>query len=274
MVTTSKLNCSLCRSENTLLVREIFERPEGETDFKISESDYQRSYFRCHDCGVYFADHNYDFEELYQGDYNASTYASEVRNTYDRIMSLPVGKSDNRIRCARVDKFLNRSEMEPKSSRILDVGSGLCVFLGGMMELGYRGVCVDPDPISTAHAKNIGVERAFTGSLEEIDSDETFELVTLNKVLEHVTNPVAMLMAATSHLTDDGVLYLELPDGLGATRENDLKDREEFFIEHYYAFDEASTRFLMESAGLKVEMIESIVEPSNKYTIIAFGTKL
>ena len=96
----------------------------------------------------------------------------------------------------------------------------------------------------------------------------TFDLVTLNKVLEHIVDPVPMLARAGDCLAPGGVLYLELPDGEVAAAMG--PDREEFGIEHYHAFSMASMCLLAQRAGLVVRSAERIAEPSTKVTLYAF----
>lgn len=261
--------CPLCHSDNSRWLETLKQRPEGETDFGIEV--YLRHFHRCGSCGLYHAEHDYDFESLYAGQYNASTYANKIEKTFDRIMSLPHDRSDNRFRAQRIHEKLSQEGREPKQTTILDVGSGLCVFLAVMMEVGYRGACVDPDPISAEHAKKIGVSEVFQGSVADVEG--SFQALTLNKVLEHVVDPLTMLQDAVSLLEPGGLCYVELPDGEGALKDHAMVDREEFYIEHHYAFDKESTRLLMTKAGLRVDEVHSIVEPSGKFTLYAFGRK-
>jgi hypothetical protein len=47
-------------------------------------------------------------------------------------------------------------------------------------------------------------------------------------------------------------------------------DRQEFFLEHYYAFGFSSLALLAKQAGFFVQSIERIIDPSGKRTLFAF----
>jgi hypothetical protein len=95
-----------------------------------------------------------------------------------------------------------------------------------------------------------------------------FDVVTFNKVLEHVTDPVSMLARSAQHLCEDGFVYIELPDGEAALAEG--PQRQEFFIDHWHVFSAASLALLATRAGFRLQALERLHEPSGKYTLRAF----
>ncbi|MEO8548963.1 MAG: class I SAM-dependent methyltransferase, partial [Kofleriaceae bacterium] len=152
----------------------------------------------------------------------------------------------------------------------LDVGSGLCVFLARMRERGWVGTALDPDPRAAQHATDVAGVTGVAGSLPSATLD-TFDVVTFNKVLEHVPDPIGLLALALPHVRDHGFVYVELPDGEAAAREEGF-GREEFFVEHFHVFSFASIARLAERAGFEARVIERLREPSSKYTLRAFLT--
>jgi SAM-dependent methyltransferase len=236
--------------------------PDGETRFDLGGQSYRRRYLRCPRCGHYVSDHELDLTALYEGDYMDATYAGErLRATYDRIMGLPPERSDNVARVARVT-----GRLAPGS--VLDVGSGLGVFPARMKEAGWRATALDPDTRAVDHARaHVGVD-AVQADFMTAPELGRHDLVTLNKVLEHVADPVAMLERAHAALANGGTVYVELPDGEGAAA--DGPGREEFFIEHLHVFSMASMCLLAARAGFAVQLAERLREPSDKYTLYAF----
>jgi SAM-dependent methyltransferase len=216
--------------------------------------------------------HEMDDSQLYSDDYVNSTYQGEkFRNTFERIIALPPAQSDNAARCGRIVEFANRYLERDETRRprtILDVGSGLCVFLHRMKQLGWRGTALDPDARAIDHARSVVGVNAVHGDFFAVEDLPTYQVVTFNKVLEHVLDPAAMLRKSRQMLAPGGFVYVELPDGERAIEEGG--GREEFFIEHLHIFSFASLAALVRQAGFHVIEQERLREPSGKYTLRAF----
>lgn len=200
---------------------------------------------------------------MYAGAYMDATYPGDrLRERYERIMSLPPEGSDN---VARVSRIV--AELSPPAS-LLDVGSGLGVFPARMKDAGWAVTALDPDPRAVEHLRDeIGVAGVEADFMQCHDLGR-FDLITFNKVLEHVEDPVVMLRHAHGFLGPDGTVYLELPDGELAAAEG--ADRQELFIEHHHAFSMTSLCLLAARAGFVVRRCERLREPSNKLTLFAF----
>ena len=244
--------------------------PEGETHFELPAGQtYEREFGSCSVCGHYVSVHELDLSGLYEGAYVDATYGADgLRRTYDRIMGLPPERSDNVQRTARVEAWA-RAHLPSTDRTVLDVGSGLAVFPARMKEAGWEVTALDPDERAAEHARSVVGVTAVAGDFMERDVGGSYALVTFNKVLEHVPDPVAMLARSPDLLAQDGAVYVEVPDGEAAAA--DGAGREEFFIEHLCAFSPASLALLCRRAGMAVELIERIREPSDKYTLYAFA---
>jgi SAM-dependent methyltransferase len=203
-----------------------------------------------------------------------ATYgAAGLRQAFERIVRLPAEKSDNtgRVRC--VVEFANRhfgpERCLPGALSVLDVGSGLCVFLHLLRQrTSWRCTALDPDARAAAHARDVAGVDAIAADFMGLDPLPRYDMLTFNKVLEHVVDPVAMLRKAAAHLQQDGVVYIELPDGEAAAV--DGPGREEFFIDHHHIFSFESMRILAQRAGFEVLEMERLREPSSKFTLRGF----
>jgi SAM-dependent methyltransferase len=184
-------------------------------------------------------------------------------------MALPPERSDNAGRVARICQFADDYLPSGKRS-VLDVGSGLCVFLARMKQHGWQGTALDPDERAVRHARETVGVAGVCGSLPRTDLGR-FDAVSFNKVLEHVEDPIALLAHSRALVEDHGFVYVELPDGEAAAREEGF-GREEFFVEHFHVFSVASIALLGERAGFTVRVVERLREPSGKFTLRAFLT--
>lgn len=267
---SSTMICRLCGSSASEPLRRIRQRPAGEVDYKISAERYDRTICQCRTCGVYFNAHSLLPADFYRGQYNKDSYRERALQRYEFIRSLPEEQSDNKQRALRIDRFIRARNFSAPVT-ILDVGMGLCVFLAEMKTLGYHCSGIDPDPQAVRHARDVvGLTNVFAGTLDEWDSEDRFDVITLNKVLEHVQDPVQLLRGALTRLRQGGLVYAEVPDGDLALQHGDYVERAEFNVEHLAIYTPAAMSFLAKSAGLSILEMSSIVEPSGKATLFAF----
>ena len=265
----------LCGSRDFKEVFTYHAPPKLEIKFRFSEGDrYFRQIHQCSACGHFRSVHQMNMEALYKGDYVSSTYGDEegMKRTFSRIVGLDPARSDNYWRVKRIQEFSNAYFGRPVGSKpalkVLDVGSGLCVFLYAMRKEGWNCTALDPDGRAVRHAREFVAVDAVQGDFLKSENLGEFELITFNKVLEHVKDPVRMLAKAREHLRQGGLVYVELPDGEAAQLEG--PDREEFAIDHHHIFSVQSLSVLARKAGFGVLVIEQVHEPSTKYTLRAF----
>ena len=248
--------CPMCQGFALEEWHRYEERPEGETAFDLRGQPYERRLLRCATCGHFVSRTGLDLSSLYEGEYMDTTYAGDgLRRTYDRIMAMPPEASDNVARVARV------VAEEGASGTVLDVGSGLGVFPARMKEAGWTVTALDPDARAIEHSRAyVGVDAVQTDFMADPAPQlGRYDLVTLNKVLEHVPDPAAMLARTGDFLVPGGTVYLELPDGEGAAAEG--AGREEFFLEHLHVFSMASMCIAAQRAGFMVRRAERLREP-------------
>jgi SAM-dependent methyltransferase len=96
---------------------------------------------------------------------------------------------------------------------LLDVGCGSGTLLGLLKQRGFRGMGVDfsAEAAKVAEAEN-GV-RVVVGSLGEAAfPDQSFDVVTLFHVMEHVTNPREVLAEVFRILRPNGAIVLQVPN--------------------------------------------------------------
>lgn len=262
------LHC-MCGGDRFRTEHTYFAPPAGEIRFASAPPDsYRREIYRCTLCNHYISVFALA-ADFYNGEYVDATYgdAAGMRRTYDKIMALPPERSDNVGRVARINEFA-ASQLPAGERSVLDVGSGLCVFLARMRHAGWQCTALDPDERAVRHAREVAGVDAICGSLP-LANPTRHDVVTFNKVLEHVEDPITLLAHSRALLHDHGFVYVELPDGEAAAREEGF-GREEFFVEHFHVFSMASLSCLVERAGFAARTIERLREPSGKFTLRAF----
>lgn len=248
--------------------------PEGETRFAhISPDEYHREIYRCPRCGHFQSSHDMEDSHLYEEEYVDAKYGdrSGIQDAFDRIRNLDRDESDNK---QRVQNLLAVAgpQIDPSDGtpHVLDVGSGIGVFPYEIAEHGWDCTALDPDPRAVEHIREVVGVEGIQGDFLEVSLPEKFDLVTLNKVVEHVREPVKMVAKARSAVREGGMVYIEVPDGSTAARAG--TGRQEFFVDHHHIFSPASASILIREGGLSLERLERVQDPSQKFTLRVFAS--
>lgn len=259
--------CVICKKAKIIKEFEYFTPPIGETNYGIKNQNYYRYYLKCSNCSHWFSKSKIKFKNFYNSKYADATYKGLIKKNFDKIKKLANKKSDNFFRVKRINQFIQKFSFNNKKINLLDVGSGLGIFPFRMKQKKYQCVALDPDKRNCQHIKkNLKID-VICGDFLKIKFSKKFDLITFNKVLEHVKNPEIMLSKAKKLLSKNGIIYCEVPDEKAKI---EGKNREEFHIDHIHVFSKKSLKELAKKTNLKIYKIESIREPSTKYTIYSF----
>jgi SAM-dependent methyltransferase len=111
----------------------------------------------------------------------------------------------------------------PPGAGVLDIGSGIGSFVVACRKRGFRAFGVEPDRIgqggrisSIQIARRRLEDQVFAVSFGERlpFADRSFDLVTMNQVMEHVSDQAAVLREALRVLKDGGAIYIASPNYL------------------------------------------------------------
>lgn len=264
-------HCPISGETGAALVFSYDAPPPGEIGFKrVAGEAYRREVWQFEKSRHYVSRHAMTVATDYTGDYANATYgnAAGMEATFRRIIALPPERSDNAHRIRRIQDFAAGYFPAGTVPRLLDIGSGLGVFPYAVKKAGWTCTALDPDARAAQHIRDIVGVTALCGDFNTQADMGRHDVVTLNKVLEHVPDPVAMLRRVHTVLAPGGVVYIELPDGEAAAQAGAA--REEFFIEHLHVFSMTSLSMLLDRAGFTSLLLERLQEPSTKYTLRAF----
>jgi SAM-dependent methyltransferase len=111
---------------------------------------------------------------------------------------------------ARTRTMLN--ELYPKRGHLLEVGSGYGFLLAEFKKDGWDVMGVEPDPYGCRYAsEQLGVS-SKNSILEHAGiSDQAFDVVLLNHVIEHLDDPLGLLREINRVLKPEGHLVIETP---------------------------------------------------------------
>jgi 2-polyprenyl-3-methyl-5-hydroxy-6-metoxy-1,4-benzoquinol methylase len=100
-----------------------------------------------------------------------------------------------------------------RKGTLLDVGCGNGRFLLLMREAGWEVRGVEPDPVAAKIAQEENGIPVTVGALDDAElPDESFDAITLNHVIEHVHDPVALLSQCRRVLKPKGTAVIVTPN--------------------------------------------------------------
>ena len=109
----------------------------------------------------------------------------------------------------RGQMYADRIKRYTQPGRMLDVGSACGYILKGFLELGWRGIGLEPNESMVRGARTrLGVP-VLQGTLESIESHGKFDLITMIQVVGHFYDPVKAFTTAHSLLEDNGLMLIE-----------------------------------------------------------------
>lgn len=151
------------------------------------------------------------------------------------------------------------AEILPKPMRVLDVGCNAGELLGLFQEAGWSVAGVEVSPGPAAFARSRLSAPIWQGDAETaIPEGETFDLITMTHVLEHMTRPGRLLDRLRRALSPGGALLIEVPnadDALIALWRGYYRPL--CPGDHASFFDEPSMRRLLDEHGFAVRAVES-----------------
>lgn len=270
--------CAICASKRGRDILQIGHPDRFERSIGISAESYSRTWFECARCGAATNQLPPVSEEklaaLRSAYYEVDFAGSDIGEKYRRVMSLPEGHSDNAGRVTRVVNFARNWFATSTLPNVLDIGAGTGVFLSRLIDQTdgkWKCLGLEPDPQAAVHLRQLGKFPIIEAMYEGQADLRNFNLVTLNKVLEHIADPVEFLQQVVGSLhSEESLIYIEVPDKLTAW----LRSPEDSILGalHCHLYDPASLCYLARAVGIEIVRIDRIAEPSGKLTVYAFGT--
>lgn len=177
----------------------------GNDDFITLDSDKGLSVVKCKHCDlIYTSPRAKDAQENYFGE--ADTFYSEARLIFK-------GKKVHH-RDKNYEYEIRKIKRVKPGGRLLDVGTNMGFFLRKAREMGFETEGVEPSPSLAGIATKEWGLKIHNSFLEEADlPKETYDVITLIDVFEHVTNPKGLLEASYDLLKKDGIIAIKVPNG-------------------------------------------------------------
>tara|TARA_Y100000588_G_C14032282_1_gene829186 strand:- start:111 stop:938 length:828 start_codon:yes stop_codon:yes gene_type:complete len=109
----------------------------------------------------------------------------------------------------------NRFGWPPDSltgSRMLDVGCGDGTFIQEANEVGWDAIGLETSSVAVANAKKLGIQVVQGELTDDCFESQSFDVIRIWSVLEHVRDPIATLNKAHNLLRPGGWLVVQVPN--------------------------------------------------------------
>lgn len=146
--------------------------------------------------------------------YESPRYAEEVILGGYRMSNDSGHDSQHPMRVRSFRRALEKlsDDLPRKGARVLDVGTAGGAFLEAATAFGYDAEGLEPSQYLVEQGRKRGL-KISAGTIEDNHFEpNSFDLVTLWDVLEHVANPRGALERLAPLLKPDGILLINFPD--------------------------------------------------------------
>lgn len=236
-----------CRACNSSINKSYIGKIAPFVSNRMLHGQQEEQVFECMSCGLVWINVNPSHEDMmrhYDG-YWSNNYVTE-RERYEP--SFKEKKSANfsvRNTDKYIDKFIKEYAGTPET--ILDLGGGSGI------EAPFIGI----SNIDVFDISNVDV----IPECKKVTSiNKYYDLVVLSHILEHVPDPQGMLNQALSYCSNDGYVYIEIPDEASQygkrPRYSNVSRLRGFWHEHIQYFDTTSITALVNTCGARVVSLE------------------
>ncbi len=250
-------NCPVCQN-NT------FTEYLNVQDFTVSQEKF--SIQACKKCGFKFTNPRPDLTQI--GDYyKAESYISHT-NTSKGLIS----KLYHSVRKYTLKGKLNLiNRLIPKKGKLLDVGCGTGMFLNVCRENGWTVNGIEPDNGARQIAEQINKAAIKTEVLTSF-KNETFDIITMWHVLEHVHLLNETVDWLKERLSNSGYLIIAVPNH----ESKDAEIYQEYWAaydvpRHLYHFSQKSIKQLFEQKGFSLK--ETLPMKFDSFYVSMLSTK-
>lgn len=193
------LDCPLCGANNFSVKYE--EQLDGAEDafHYLTEKACHYRVVTCNECGLAYSTPIFEEEKIIEL-YKSAAIEEAVGENEDAAIRL------------NMRRYLDRlaKDSGKRSGKLLDVGCGPGHLIEEARKLGYDAIGVDPSATAVAHAQSkLGRDAAINAPYtKELFPENSFDLITLVHVIDHVVEPKRLLETMRYHLKPGGYAFI------------------------------------------------------------------
>jgi len=211
---------------------------------------------RCRNCGLVYR--------------NPRESQEESLNNYKHSYWTPLKKEFwYKRRMIFFERILKKIEKIRPKGRLLDLGCGFGYFLDLAKKRGWQVYGVEPSNSASQFAMQEFKLNISQGELEDAQfASNSFDVITMWNVLEHLHDPLALLREANRILKKDGLVVMRVPNmdfqlpGFRFFKKIEkianIFGIDNQFVIHKYSFSNDTLKIILEMAGFKnIQVVNS-----------------
>ncbi len=242
MQTSTGIRCPICDSDQvTSWKPRNLDRPLRPEDFKITDSRYgvTLKLDRCESCSFIFADR---------------VEIANLTGYYERLED-PEYENGAVPRTLQMRWLLQLGRTARKNARqVLEIGAGAGLLIAEARRAGLDAVGVEPSRSLVSEALRLHGVELLNGTFPHPQlRGRQFDLLFLVDVIEHLEDPVGLLMECAKALKPDGVMVMVTPN-VSSVAARLLRHRWwHLRLAHVGYFNDRSMREACNRAGLEIQ---------------------
>ena len=204
-----------------------------------------RRLLQCQKCGVVFLAPElikFSPKDYYE---NARHYAEISENDYKVEQLRKIAKN--------YLKFLLR-HVRP-AGKLLDIGAHTGMFVEEAGKSGFKATGLEPNKFAASQMQKRDIP-VICSSIEDFKCQESFNVITAFEIIEHLSNPMAMLEKMENLLSFNGYLALSVPNLDSYFAKRYALDWPGIDLEHLYYFSEKSLSEILKKLGFRIVAVK------------------
>lgn len=188
--------CWICDSPKMELVKSSnFKDDLTSEDFAITDSHYGTTgeIYKCQNCG-----------------FLQCSDLTNVLQFYEQLedYSYEEGRAERALQAQKLLKIVQKYQPH---GQLLDIGAGSGILVEQALKIGYQAEGVEPSKWLQKQAQQYELP-VYLGTFPHSELKDSYDIVTVVDVIEHVSNPVNLLSNIYDIISEQGILIVVTPD--------------------------------------------------------------
>ena len=237
------VRCNLCGADDYKVIIKSRYDSEQQEDLSVKfrssgDETLIDQVVRCNQCELMYINPRIKSDRIIEG-YSEGTDEGFISQEKGRLITF--------------DRCMDLIEKHKKNGKVLDVGTAGGTFLKSAKDRGWEVHGIEPNKwLANWGREHYGIDIKPGTIFDHKFDDNTFDVVTLWDVLEHVPDPKKTLDECNRILKEDGLIVVNYPD-VGSWISRIMRSKWVFLLSvHLYYFTPKTIRNMLDKTGFSI----------------------